>query len=51
MKFERIDDLIELINIIADVEQEEIDDKEIEFEEFETLLCIKNLRRVNDLID
>ena len=47
----RIDDLIELINNIVDVEQDEIDDKNIEFEEFEILTCIKNLRRVKSLID
>ena len=37
----RIDDLIELINNIVDVEQKKIDDKEIEFEKFETLLASK----------
>ena len=47
----RIDDLIESINNIVDVEQDEIDDKDVEFEEFEILTCIQDLRRYRTLID
>ena len=47
----RIDDLIDKINNIVDVEQDKIDDKNVEFEEFEILLCIKNLRRAKFSID
>ena len=40
-KLRQSDDLIELINNIIDVEQDEIDDKDVEFEKFEDL---KNLK-------
>ena len=40
-KLRRVNDLIDKINNIVDVEQNEIDDKEIEFEKFKTLFASK----------
>ena len=40
-KLRRTDDLIDKINNIVDVEQNEIDDKDVEFKKFEVLFASK----------